>query len=409
MKQLQLIIILVFFTLIHSFAQVHDYSFNNNFSSNNITAPHLVEVLTCGATNGAFVSEQVTTTDGSCSPSSNTFAFNAGNGLQYNNAGFISDTYTIHIFFKFSTYGGSYARVIDFLNSSSDAGVYILGNCLNFYPNGNVGTCPYFVDGNYYLITMVRDGATNQIKIYANGILFSTYDDSGNVYASNAGTTPVLFFRDDNVVGCEVRGGNVRYISLSPTLNTDAEILSVYNNICTGILPIKLNFFSAIKSGNSDVKVQWQTTSEINASHYEVEHSIDGVTFLPVAKLAAVNKQGIQNYEFLDKTASKGLNYYRLKLIETGGKFTYSQIQKVSIAASANGAKIIYSYGPRLSVSPNWINATATLFSTSMQLLSTFKVTNSVQQIHLENFSRGIYFLRLKKENDEITMKILKQ
>lgn len=312
------------------------------------------------------------------------------------------------MFFKFSTYAGNYARVIDFLNSASDAGIYIISNCLNFYPNGNVGTCPNFVDGNYYLITLVRDGATNQIKIYVNGVLFSTYNDSAKVYASNGGTTPILFFRDDNAVACEVRSGNVRYISLTPTLNTDAEVRAVFDNLCTGILPIKLVSFTAQKTGISKTLLRWQTSSEINASHYEVERSTDGMSFSPLERIAAQNRQGTHDYNFTDKFAKNGINFYRLKMVDIDGTFVYSKIEKVSDNAIGAALKVIYADGPFLQVSSGWLDGTASLINTSAQVLSTFKLTNSLQKIPLDKYPNGVYFLRVKKANEVVTLKIVK-
>lgn len=54
MKKLSLILPIILFMSVKVSAQLHDYSFNNTFSSNNAAAPTLVENLTCGATNGAL-------------------------------------------------------------------------------------------------------------------------------------------------------------------------------------------------------------------------------------------------------------------------------------------------------------------------------------------------------------------
>ena len=408
MKQLQVLLIAMLITSASTIAQVHEYSFNGNLNGIYGGTPPLVENLACGAVNGTFISEPIITTAGACSANSPVFSFNASDGLQYNNASFISNTYTIHIFFKFSTFGGGYARVIDFLNSCCDAGMYILGNCLNFFPNGNVGTCPYFVDGNYYLISLARDGASNQIKIYVNGTLFSTYNDAANTYASAGGTTPILFFRDDNTVPCEARAGHIRYLSLSPLLSTDADVLNVWNNICSVILPISLQSFNVARINQSDVAVNWQTANEINNSYFNVERSNDATNFLPVAKVSAQNGQGTHNYNSTDKSAMDGMNYYRLKQVDIDGRFVYSDVRKVFIENSGRTVQVIYGNGIWLSASPAWLNSTATLLTANSQVVERFEINKSLVQVNLNRYPAGIYFILVQKDNNRIIQKIIK-
>lgn len=211
-------------------AQLHEYVFNNNFNEYN-GGPALTEVLSCGAGVGSFSPQTSGTTSGACL-SSTSYCFGDGGGLQYSNPNLIGSSYTINVFFRFSSLGG-YARVIDFSNSASDAGIYLLGNCLNLYPNGNVGACPYFNTNSYYLITFVRDGATGAISVYVDGTLFGTYNDSGNLYHPATTTTPIIFFRDDNVVICENQPGCVKYISVSPLVASASDVAQMWNNITT--------------------------------------------------------------------------------------------------------------------------------------------------------------------------------
>lgn len=209
-------------------SQTHEYIFNNNFNEFG-SGPPLTEILACGAGTGSYSTQTSGTTSGACL-TSNSYCFNDGGGLQYPNPGLITSSYTINVFFRFSSLGG-YARIIDFSNSTADAGIYFLGNCLNLYPNGNVGTCPYFNTNIYYLITFVRDGGTNIISVYVDGTLFGTYNDAGNLYSPSTSTTPINFFRDDNAVQCETQPGCVKYISLSPTISTASDVSQLWNNI----------------------------------------------------------------------------------------------------------------------------------------------------------------------------------
>jgi hypothetical protein len=210
--------------------ETHEYLFNNSLNELG-GGPPLTELLACGATSGSYSVQTAGTTSGDCL-TFNSFCFNKGAGVQYANPSLITSSYTINVFFRFTTLGG-WARVIDFSNSTSDVGIYFLNNCLNLYPNGPVGTCPYFNTNTYYLITFVRDGGTNIISVYVDGTLFGTYNDAGNVYRSPTATTPINFFRDDNPVPCETQPGCVKYISVSPIVSSASDVAHTWNNIST--------------------------------------------------------------------------------------------------------------------------------------------------------------------------------
>lgn len=230
-KLIPYLLLLVTFGL--SAQPLQEYYFNNTFAGTG-GGGSLSETLACSALPGAFGTDTIRTTNGDCSVS-DVFCFNAGGGVSYPNNS-ITGSYTINLFFKFNTLSG-YSRIIDFSNSTTDAGFYLLNNCLNFYPNGNVGTCPYFQPNVYYLFTFVRDGNTNVISVYVNGVLFASYTDTGNIYKPATSTTPIIFFRDDNVVTCEAKAGCIKYASVSQQQLTAQQVDSIWQDICSISLP----------------------------------------------------------------------------------------------------------------------------------------------------------------------------
>jgi Secretion system C-terminal sorting domain len=105
----------------------------------------------------------------------------------------------------------------------------------------------------------------------------------------------------------------------------------------TILVPIKLAAFTAAKQGNNAL-VSWTTASEINADHFEIERSYDGVNFVSVGnKQAAGNSTSDVNYSFIDPiTVSSGIIYYRLKTIDIDGKESISKI----VSLKLNGGPI---------------------------------------------------------------------
>lgn len=324
------IFLLLFFVgSIELFSQpLHEYFFNGNLNGTN-GGPTLVQETPCGAAVGAFGVQTVAVVGQTCT-ASNVFCFNDGGGLRYNNPNYITNQYTIHMFFKFNTLGG-YARIIDFRNSASDNGAYLLNNCLNFYPTGNVGTCPNFIANTYYLFTFVRNGATNIVTVYVNGVLFTTYNDAANDYRCATNVTPIKFFRDDNVVTCENQPGCIRYASVISTTSNPTQVMSTFTNICNVILPVELSSFNAEEKDNL-VHLNWTTTTEKNNSHFEIERSSDGFNFEKINEIKGRgNSQEKIQYNMVDHAPVIGTSYYRLKQVDLDGSFEYSQIRAVVI------------------------------------------------------------------------------
>jgi hypothetical protein len=96
-------------------------------------------------------------------------------------------------------------------------------------------------------------------------------------------------------------------------------------------LPITLINFTGKKVGNTN-NLNWQTSQEINASHFEIEKSRDANAFEKIGEMKA-NKS--EKYEFNDQASNlipqtSNLKYYRLKLIDLDGKFQYSKIISIT-------------------------------------------------------------------------------
>lgn len=316
-------LLLLFFTPSNSFAQ-HEYLFNGNLNGTG-GGPALTQSLTCGATSGAFSTQTITTSAGFC-VTDMAFCFNDGGGLQYANPSYITNQYTIHLFFKFNTISG-WSRIIDFSNSTADAGIYLLNDCLNFYPNGNVGPCPTFTAGLWYLMSFVRDGSTNLVSVYVNGVLFGSYNDGAtNTYKCATNTTPITFFRDDNTVACEAQPGCVKYLSVSSGISTAAQVATTWTNLCSIIaLPVELSDIEVSCVNRSQI-VRWVTLSENNTDYFSLEKSTDGYNWEEVDKISgAGNSNTTHEYEVIDNHPFE-ITYYRIKQVDFNGDYKYSEI-----------------------------------------------------------------------------------
>ena len=109
----------------------------------------------------------------------------------------------------------------------------------------------------------------------------------------------------------------------------------------TGSLPLTLLSFTASTANAQAVKLQWATTSEINTKHFEVEWSGNGQQFTNIASLpAAGNSSQTLQYNYLHSQPVRGNNFYRLKMVDIDGRFTYSPVIVINSAAASSSVKI---------------------------------------------------------------------
>jgi Secretion system C-terminal sorting domain len=101
----------------------------------------------------------------------------------------------------------------------------------------------------------------------------------------------------------------------------------------SGLLPVSLASFSGYKEGNTN-KLKWTTASENNNSGFEVQESIDGITYAPIgfvpSQAAGGNSATELNYNYTcnSVTASKQY-YYRLKQIDFDNHSKFSNIVRI--------------------------------------------------------------------------------
>ncbi|RYG22945.1 hypothetical protein EON82_15600, partial [bacterium] len=97
------------------------------------------------------------------------YAFGAQQGLSVTTAALTStSTYTIFTRFEFDTVSG-YRKIIDFKDRTSDTGLYVLNGNLHFY-NVAGGSGTPIAANSLVDVVLTRDGATNLVKGYVNGV-----------------------------------------------------------------------------------------------------------------------------------------------------------------------------------------------------------------------------------------------
>jgi hypothetical protein len=101
---------------------------------------------------------------------------------------------------------------------------------------------------------------------------------------------------------------------------------------CPGpLLPVELVDFSG-KAIGKNIELQWHTASEVNHSHFEILHSLDGNEFRKIGKVedAAYESSSLKQYDFVFDAPKVGGNYFRLDQVDLDGSINRSNIIYIS-------------------------------------------------------------------------------
>jgi hypothetical protein len=99
----------------------------------------------------------------------------------------------------------------------------------------------------------------------------------------------------------------------------------------TGTLPLTLLSFTGAET-NGGILLQWKTSNEINTAFFDIEESSDGIDFNAAGKVYAASIYSFENnYRYQEKNVPNGIHYYRLKIVDKDGRFTYSPVIFITV------------------------------------------------------------------------------
>lgn len=178
--------------------------------------------------------------------------------------------------------------------------------------------------------------------------------------------------------------------------------------VYTSTLPLHLISFSCISNGHSNI-LQWQTTAEINTQAFDVERSGDDLHFSSVGSVNSTNSSGTNLYSFTDNSLSSQAYFYRLKMIDQDGSYTYSQVIKAE--ASSNGRLNTFPNPVTNYVSVSGLNAEGYLEITTLQgeSLKRINVTGNTQTVNMSAYPGGMYILKYVTDTNTLYQKLIKQ
>ena len=103
------------------------------------------------------------------------------------------------------------------------------------------------------------------------------------------------------------------------------------SNFCTSdALPVRLLFFSGFKEGHA-VVLTWATEKEENFDYFIIEKASNDFQFYSIGQIrgAGYDTYSRKDYSFIDERPFAGINYYRLKAVDTDGSHEYFRVISV--------------------------------------------------------------------------------
>jgi protocatechuate 3,4-dioxygenase beta subunit len=269
--------------------------------------------------------------------------------------------------------------------------VTLYGPGIDGIPNNGddvpIGSAVTDGDGKY-LMTNVPEG-NNYYLVFSNKPTSTTYTTQ-NVGGAGANNNSKV-----NSAGVTAPF-NVGYGQV--ILNLDAGLLGLV------LLPVQLTEFTVVKSGNKAI-ASWKVSLEDRLLRYEVERSTDRLNYTTIGTVSAA---GLSSYSFTDYTPAKGVNFYRLKMVEMTGDADYSLIR--TIRFDSDGIVSIFPNPAKSNVNialpDEWQGAAVSInmFNSSGQMVLNLVKTNAAQivTVSVNGLPTGYYILTVKNINGEM-------
>lgn len=250
------------------------------------------------------------------------------------------------------------------------------------------------------------------VRLYARQNEINTYNTAAN------DVTMANFKINKNTDECAATfinpGNAVLNIADSGRYNSDYILTTSTNSFSSfylykgGVglpLPLKLISFNAVLQ-NKNPLLTWVTSNEVNVSHFEIERSSDGRNFTNIATTAPQPGSTDKTYRFADITASAGINYYRLNMIDKDGQYVYSFIVRIDA-----GKK--YS----ISIVPNPVHDYFTI--TGAEAFTAITMTdatgrtvkqmkkNTANRYQIAGLAKGVYLVKLMNDKEFTVLTIV--
>lgn len=172
--------------------------------------------------------------------------------------------------------------------------------------------------------------------------------------------------------GIATASGNTENSTLKGTMVEGITAIAIGS--ISWALPLKIESLNTVAS-NCDAVINWRTSNEVNTDKFIIEQSFDGAAFSAIATVKA--KGGTLNTYTHTVAQSAAFAYYRLKMFNTNGTYTYSPVTTCKTNCSVKETMTVY---PNPVVAGGTVNLS---FETAYRGTALLMINNMLGQVIL--------------------------
>ncbi len=179
-----------------------------------------------------------------------------------------------------------------------------------------------------------------------------------------------------------------------------------------GPLPIILSDFVVTKN-ECTANLNWKTSTEITSDRFEIEVSTgNNPGFSKVGTvLASGNSSTVKSYQYSYPMQAGVVYYFRLKMIDITGSFTYSNTESRSCSKGSGG--IVIAPNPaRYKFNIKGMESgknTIVIYAANGQLVKTQTSTLNTDNVDITNLAPGVYMVKITSETgNTVVSKLVK-
>lgn len=235
-------------------------------------------------------------------------------------------------------------------------------------------------DNAFHTFRFVYNNNNGVGKFSVDGVTIATYTETAGTVLSWTGA------------------GNA---TIGSGLDGSGSNISVLDNLIIQLppilLPVELVSFDVV-GGGLENKLSWKAANEAGLREFVVERSTDGSVFLPIGVVAG----GTGGYVFADE-APGAVNFYRLRMVNIDGAFSYSPVRKV-------GSSVVVACYPNpvvdyIHVKTGLSSARYMVVSMDGKILQSGVIGGGQVSLNVTGAPKGMMILRVENE----TFKLFKE
>lgn len=252
-----------------------------------------------------------------------------------------------------------------------------------------------------------------------NGLVQGPVSNFLNIDTAATAAMATYTFEDKDRIRFKI-GGKTNANSTTAGVRLNSLWFRSFNlNSAVNALPLSLTNFTA-KLDKQNVLLTWNTTNEKNFNHFLLERSVDGKEFKSTAMVFADdNGQSNKEYAFKDalNNITKGIVYYRLKMVDIDGQFKYSSTRVIRLDEQTNQSSIAAYPNPakndlRITVPNSWQDQKVVfdLYNVNGQVVK--HIVNSragqTENLNVADIAEGLYIVKVTKGEETAVQRIVK-